>query len=84
MIWNRHRLEHYLGTDEKAIIWCKENGFLHREMNCRRHRSSMKYVPSRGGFGVFRCRKGGDCFYVSAATGTWLEDVRIPLPFMFL
>uniref|UniRef100_A0A914CA84 Uncharacterized protein n=1 Tax=Acrobeloides nanus TaxID=290746 RepID=A0A914CA84_9BILA len=38
MIWNRRRLEHYLGTDEKVIIWCKENGFLHREMICRKHR----------------------------------------------
>jgi hypothetical protein len=88
MYWNIYRLTLLALKDRNTCLeWCREQELLPREKNCQKGNRKMTFDPDRG-LGRFRCRynhRGRGPIEISAAKGTWFENVKTsPLKIILL
>ncbi|XP_050335019.1 uncharacterized protein LOC126762349 [Bactrocera neohumeralis] len=85
-MWNISKIFNTFQTKESCILFCEEEGLIARGRTCRVHRLPMVLsMTGNSTVGTFRCRNGSCRMRsgISRSTGTWLENVRIPLPQVF-
>ncbi|XP_049316680.1 uncharacterized protein LOC125779385 [Bactrocera dorsalis] len=85
-MWNISKIFNTFQTKESCILFCEEEGLIARGRTCRVNRLPMVLsMTGNSTVGTLRCRKGSCRMRsgISRSTGTWLENVRIPLPQVF-
>lgn len=83
-MWNWRRVFEDLGTHEQCVQFAEDRGLVPTLKMCTQHKVPMKVTKENGQLGRFRCRKAG-CRTkpVSRAKGTWFENARLALVFIF-
>ncbi|XP_061717404.1 uncharacterized protein LOC133525162 [Cydia pomonella] len=83
-MWNWRKIFLELGTHDQCVQFAEERNLILTEKLCSYHRKPMTLTKESGQLGKFRCRKS-NCRTktVSRASGTWFEDARLPLTFIF-
>ncbi|XP_047518897.1 uncharacterized protein LOC125058782 [Pieris napi] len=86
MMWNLTKIMKNLSTNEQCVAFAEENGLVHSQKECSKHRKPMKIAKSTNkSFGSWCCTKG-NCrakTKVPRNKGTFFENIKIDLVQVF-